>query len=64
MVNSQKPTPSTRHMDIKYFVLCKWIEHSLIKFKRVHMAQNLVDHLQSNLVPSPLPLTGTKFLGT
>jgi hypothetical protein len=30
MVNAQKPTPRTRHMDIKYFALSKWVECNLM----------------------------------
>jgi len=30
MGNAQKPTPRTRHVDIKYFSLCEWVERDLI----------------------------------
>jgi hypothetical protein len=30
MANAQKPTPQTRHIDIKYFTLCDWVERDLI----------------------------------
>ncbi len=30
MVNTQKPTPCTRHMDIKYFLLSEWVERDLM----------------------------------
>ncbi len=30
MANAQKPTPQTGHMDIKYHVLCEWVERDLI----------------------------------
>ncbi len=30
MANAQKPTTQTRHMDIKYHVLCKWVERDLL----------------------------------
>jgi hypothetical protein len=26
MANAQKPTSRTRHMDIRYHVLCEWVE--------------------------------------
>jgi hypothetical protein len=30
MANAQKPTPHTRHMDIKYFSLFEWVERDLM----------------------------------
>jgi hypothetical protein len=30
MANAQKPTPQTRHINIKYFALCNWVERDLI----------------------------------
>ena len=30
MGNPQKPTPRTRHMDIKYFSICEWVERNLM----------------------------------
>jgi hypothetical protein len=30
MANTQKPTPRTRHIDIKYFLLSEWVEHDLM----------------------------------
>ena len=30
MGNAQKPTPRTRHMDIKYFSICEWVEQDLV----------------------------------
>jgi hypothetical protein len=36
MGNAQKPTPQTCHMDIKYFLLCKWVERDLMHFKRIN----------------------------
>jgi hypothetical protein len=35
MANVQKPTSCTRHMDIRYHVLCEWVERDLIVLKRV-----------------------------
>jgi len=34
MANAQKPTTRTRHMDIKYNVLCEWVERDLILLGR------------------------------
>ncbi len=30
MGNAQKPTICTRHMDIKYFSICEWVDHDLM----------------------------------
>jgi hypothetical protein len=30
MGNAQKPTPRTRHINIKYFAHCDWVERDLI----------------------------------
>ena len=30
MGNAQKPTSRTRHIDIKYFTLCDWVERDLM----------------------------------
>jgi hypothetical protein len=30
MGNAQKPTLQMRHMDIKYFSLCKWVDRDLM----------------------------------
>ena len=30
MCNAQKPTPRTRHMDIKYFSICEWVDRDLM----------------------------------
>ena len=35
MGNAQKPTARTRHIDIKYFALCDWIERDLLLLERV-----------------------------
>ena len=35
MGNAQKPTPRTRHIDIKYFSICEWIEHDLMILERI-----------------------------
>ena len=44
MGNAQKPTTRTRHIDIKYFALCDWVEHDLI-----HTLINIADHLTKSL---------------
>ncbi len=45
MANAQKPSPWTRHIDIKYFALCDWVEQDLILLERIDTSINLVDHL-------------------
>jgi hypothetical protein len=49
MGNAQKPTSRTRHIDIKYFALCEWIERDLIHLERVDTAINSADHLTKAL---------------
>jgi hypothetical protein len=44
MANAQKPTTRTRHMDIRYFALCDWVERDLIVLERIHTAINEADH--------------------
>jgi hypothetical protein len=43
MANGQKPTPRTRHMDIKYFALCDWVEQDLLIPERIDTNINLAD---------------------
>ena len=33
MAQAQKPTPQARHIDIKYHVICEWVEDDLIKLE-------------------------------
>ncbi|KAL7550177.1 hypothetical protein ACHAWF_013417 [Thalassiosira exigua] len=49
MGNAQKPTTRTRHMDIKYFVLCDWIERDMLKLERVDTSLNMADHFTKPL---------------
>ena len=44
MANAGKPTPHVRHMDIKYNVLCEWVERDLIVLERVDTKLNMADH--------------------
>jgi hypothetical protein len=44
MANAQKPTSRTRHMDIRYHVLCEWVERNLIILERVNTTINEADH--------------------
>ncbi len=43
MVNAQKPSPRTRHMDIKYFALCNRVEQDLLILDRIDTQINLAD---------------------
>ncbi len=49
MANAQKPTSRTRHIDIKYFALCDWVERDLIILERIDTSINLADHLTKTL---------------
>ena len=54
MAMAQKPTPAprTRHMDIKYQVICEWVERDLLHLKRIHTTVNLADLFTKNLTTS------------
>ena len=49
MGNAQKLTSRTRHIDIKYFALCEWIERDYIHLERIDTAVNMADHLTKAL---------------
>jgi hypothetical protein len=51
MGNEQKPTQCTRHMDIKYFSLCKWVERDLVILDRIDTSINMADHMTKALQP-------------
>jgi hypothetical protein len=51
MGNAQKPTPRTRHIDIKYFSLCEWVECNLMLLDRIDTLINMADHLMKALQP-------------
>lgn len=44
IANAQKPTPRTRHMDIRYFALSDWVEQDLMFLERIHTSINEADH--------------------
>ncbi len=46
---AQKPTSRTRHMDIKYFLLCDWVEHDLMPLERIDTMVNMADLFTKNL---------------
>ncbi len=49
MGNFQKTTPRTCHMDIKYFLLCEWVERDLMHLKWINTKINMADHLTKGL---------------
>ena len=49
MGNAQKPTPRTRHMDIKYFSICEWVDRDLMLLECIDTKLNLSDHLTKGL---------------
>jgi hypothetical protein len=51
MANANKPTPRTRHMDIRYFALTEWVERDLIALERVDTSMNMADHFSKQLPP-------------
>ena len=52
MAMAQKPTPHMRHMDIKYYALCEWVERDLLKLERIDTSiNNLADHFTKSLSP-------------
>jgi hypothetical protein len=52
MGNAQKPTTRTRHINIKYFLLCDWVERDLIILDRIDTSINMADHLTKALQPT------------
>jgi hypothetical protein len=52
MANAQNPTSCTRHMDIKYHVLCEWVECNLLVLSRVDTSVNMSDHFTKQLGPT------------
>ena len=49
MGNAQKPTTRTRHMDIKYFSICEWVERDLMYLDRIDTTINMADHFTKGL---------------
>ena len=49
MGNAQKTTPRTRHMDIKYFSICEWVDHDLMHLERIDTTINMADHFTKAL---------------
>lgn len=51
MAMAQKPTPRTRHMDIKFYALCEWVERDMIRLERIDTTVNMADHFTKSLSP-------------
>jgi hypothetical protein len=51
MAMAEKPTPRTRHIDVKYHVICQWTEQDLIRLERVASALNVADIFTKQLGP-------------
>ena len=51
MAQAQKPTPRARHIDIKYHVICQWVEDDLIKLERISSKMNIADIFTKQLEP-------------
>jgi hypothetical protein len=49
MAMSQKPTPRTQHMDIKYHALCEWVDWDLLKLECINTMINLANHFTKHL---------------
>ena len=47
----QKTSPRTRHIDIKHFSLCEWVERDLIILDRIDTTINMSEHLTKALQP-------------
>jgi hypothetical protein len=52
MAMAQKPTPRTRHMDIKYQVLCEWVDRDLLCLRQIDTTINLADLFTKSLRPT------------
>ncbi len=52
MGNAQKPTSRTRHIDIKFFSLCDWVEQDLMILDQINTLINMADHLTKALQPT------------
>ncbi len=52
MGNAQKPTSCTRHIDIKFFSLCDWVEGNIMLLDQIDTSINMADHLTKALQPT------------
>jgi hypothetical protein len=56
MGNAQKPTSRTRHIDIKYFTLCDWVERDLMLLERINTSINMSDSMTKRITDNSIPL--------
>jgi hypothetical protein len=49
MGNAQKPTTRTRHIDIRYFSICEWVERDLMILEQIDTSINMSDHMTKGL---------------
>jgi hypothetical protein len=49
MANAGKPTPRSRHIDIKFYALQEWVERDLMVLKRIDTSINISDALTKPL---------------
>jgi hypothetical protein len=52
MANTQKPTAQTCHMDIKYHVICEWVNRDLICHECSDTTVHTSDHFTKQLSPT------------
>jgi hypothetical protein len=45
MANAGKPTPQSRHINIKFYAIQEWVERDLVVLKRIDTLVNTADHL-------------------
>jgi hypothetical protein len=49
MANAGKPTPRTRHIDVKFYCIQEWVERDLVVLRRIDTSVNTADHLTKPL---------------
>ena len=49
MANAGKPTPRSRHIDVKYYAIQEWVERDLVILERIDTADNTADILTKPL---------------
>jgi hypothetical protein len=49
MANAGKPTPRSRHIDVKYYAIQEWVERDLVILQRIDTADNTADILTKPL---------------
>jgi hypothetical protein len=49
MANAGKPTPRSRHIDVKYYAIQEWVERDLVLLERIDTSDNTADILTKPL---------------